>query len=450
MSSPISTAAARIAIVGRPNVGKSTLFNRLVGYRRAITDATPGVTRDSIEEKWELARREVRLIDTGGYTNSDSGFDPLVSAEALARARTADLCLFLVDVGGLTAEDEEMLELLRGLSERLVLVVNKVDNSKRELALWDFHRLGIPDLVGVSAEHGIGIPDLEELVEKKLSKLPPNPEAQPAAAEAGQTDIVHIAVLGKPNTGKSTYVNALLGSDASIVSDIPGTTRDVLERELVYAGRRYRILDTAGIRRKNRVEENLEYYSVTRAIDAIEKADVVFLMIDASDGLSDQDKKIAGLIVERGRGVVLCLNKWDLLEDIPNRFNAERDRLRYMFPVLSFAPIVAMSAAFRTDIFQPLKTAAMVNRELERRIDTGKLNRRLERWVEETPPPAGPKGRYKLLYMTQVSTKPLRFVLFVNRRKGFPDSYLAYLRNRLRRELGFSHVPLFLDLRERS
>jgi GTP-binding protein len=453
-----------LAIVGRPNVGKSTLFNRLVGRRRAITDPTPGVTRDPVAAEAELDGRSVRLVDTGGYTTDTDEMAKAISDRALGEIEHADAVLLVVDATELTALDELFLDELRPYEDRLILVVNKVDAPERRDLVWDFYRLGLERVVGVSAAHGRGTDELLEAIEEVLgerwaaaeadSEAEPeaHPELDSVTAERGAPvtdDLVSLAVLGQPNTGKSTLVNRLTGTDGSLVSPVPGTTRDVIEGEFAWNDTRFRILDTAGIRRKNRVRESIEYYSVTRAIDTIEQADVVVLLIDAEKGLSEQDKKISALVVERGRGLVIGLNKWDLLPDIGNQFEAVRDRILFMFPVISFAPMIPLSAQSGRGVKELLAEVGKVHRQLHHRIDTGKLNRHLERWLERTPPPVRGSRRLKIRYITQVQRLPVTFIAFVSRRKGFPESYVSYIKNQIRADFGLSSIPFRLELRER-
>ena len=445
-----------IAIVGRPNVGKSTLFNRLIGRRRAITDPTPGVTRDPVSAAATIDDRPLRVVDTGGYTTEGDELARAISDRALGEIREADVVLLVVDGTGLTALDELFLDELRPYEDRLVLVVNKIDAPERESLVWDFYRLGLARVVGVSAAHARGTEELLEAIDEVLGAAWIEEDAASAseseAAPTGAAEVprtLSIAVLGQPNTGKSTLVNRLTERESSLVSPIPGTTRDVIEGAFEFDGLRHRILDTAGIRRKNRVSENIEYYSVTRAIDTIEEADVVVLLIDADKGLSDQDKKIAALVVDRGRGLVIGLNKWDLLPQIGNQFEAVRDRILFVFPVISFAPIVPLSAQTGSGVKELLTAVDKVHRQLHHRVDTGNLNRHLERWVEQTPPPVRGRGRLKIRYMTQVQRLPVTFVAFVNRKKGFPESYVSYLKNRIRADFGLSSIPFRLELRER-
>lgn len=438
----VQSRLPRVVIVGRPNVGKSTLFNRLIGRRKAITHPRPGVTRDAVEETWELGGGQVLLVDTGGITSEHGGiFEPLVRERALREVDRADVLLLVLDVTGLVPEDEELLELLRPYKERLILVVNKVDNETREEMAWNFFSLGFDTVCFTSAEHGRGIDELEHEIQRRLV-IPEGIGEAPSAPE------IDVAILGKPNTGKSTLLNTLLGEERALVSDAPGTTRDLLEGRFQYRGRWFRIVDTAGIRRRSRIEDDLEFYSVRRSLKVIEEAHVVFLLIDAQEGLTEQDKKIAAVAQRRGRGVILVLNKWDALTPVPNQFQAMKARIRFFFPHMDYAPIVKISARRGEGIDRLLDTALMLRDELGKRVETGPLNRALERWKEEVPPPSRKGRRYKVRYMTQVSSMPVRFLLFVNRREGFPASYLSYLENRVRKEFGFSHIPIFIDLRE--
>ncbi|NCC89718.1 MAG: ribosome biogenesis GTPase Der [Spirochaetia bacterium] len=431
-----------ISIIGRPNVGKSTLFNRLIGKRRAITDPTPGVTRDPIPERWLLGNHPVTLVDSGGVKVDREGLDGLVADKSIGLLDKSDAIIFMMDCTEVTAEDRELLEFLRPYSEKLVLVVNKIDDPKREDLLWEYYEYGYQRILGISAAHGLGIEELEEALMGMLDLI--------SLDEApDQEDRVKLAILGKPNTGKSTLANLLVGEDISIVSDIAGTTRDVVMGAFSYKGSDFTVLDTAGIRRKSKVEEDVEYYSVNRAIKTIDEADVVLLMIDSIEGLSDQDKKIANLIVRRGKGIILVLNKIDLLTGIGNELEAIKDRMRFLFPILSFAPITSISALKGQDIGKLLDTVWSVWKQLNKRIDTSHLNDAIRAWGEAYQPPRGSSGHFKVYYGTQISANPVKFLLFVNRIKDFPQIYIQYLKNNIRKELGFSQIPIEIDLRER-
>lgn len=438
----IDTELPLISIIGRPNVGKSTLFNRLIGKRRAITDPTAGVTRDPIPERWLLGNHHVTLVDSGGVKVEKEGLDFAVSEKSLSLLEISDIIIFLMDVTEITAEDQMLLEELRPYTDKVVLAVNKVDDTSRDDLVWNYFSYGYQRVVGISAAHGLGIEELEDTILgmldlERTEEIPDEPET------------IKLAIMGKPNTGKSTLTNLLTGRDISIVSDIAGTTRDVMRGTFIYKGTEYTVLDTAGIRRKSKVEEDVEYYSVNRAIKTIDEADVVLLMIDVKEGLAEQDKKIAQLIVRRGKGIVLVLNKIDQLKGIGNELEAIKDRVRFLFPILNFAPLMPISALEGQDIGKLLDMVWQVWRQLNKRIDTSDVNEALKRWTTDQEPPRGAAGHYKVLYGTQVSENPVRFLFFVNRISQFPDTYVSYLKNCIRKDFGFSYIPVEISLRER-
>ena len=431
-----------VAIAGRPNVGKSTLFNRIIRSRKAITDPTPGVTRDPVEGTADLNGKMVRFIDTGGYKLDQEQLDDLVVRRSLEIIEKADLVLLLLELREITAEDQMFIERLRSWSEKVIVAVNKVDGPEKENEVWNFYSLGFEKVFPLSATHGYGYGELIDEIYSRVEEMGGSSWQGPVQAD------INISILGKPNTGKSTLINCLTGENSSIVSDIPGTTRDIVEGSFVYKKNVFSVLDTAGIRRKKKVSESVEYYSVNRAIGTIERSDVILLMIDSLEGLSDQDKKIAGLIVKKGKGVVIVLNKWDLQKGVPNAFEALSDRVRFLFPVLSFAPIVPLSALNREGMDKLLDTVISVNGQLRRRVETSVLNRHLSDWLEEKEPPRFKNGRYKVKYITQVSAAPVKFIAFLNRKKGFPESYTRYLVNMIRMDFGMKNIPLSLELRE--
>jgi GTP-binding protein len=440
----------RVVLVGRPNVGKSTLFNRLLHRRRAITDPTPGVTRDSVAMDTFINGKPLRLMDTGGFKldrRADGGrdvpddiLDDLVVAKTLEALERADLILLILEAGELKAEDEEFIDLLRPYQERLLAVVNKTEGGRRENESWNVLSYGFDQVLMISAEHGDNVGDLENAITDRLdfSKVEP---------EDSDKRPIRIAIVGKPNTGKSTLSNRLTASAASIVSGIPGTTRDVVEGTFSYKNRVFQVLDTAGIRRKSKVTENIEYYSVNRAIKAMDDADIVFLMIDALEGLSDQDKKITALVDKRGLGIIMVLNKWDTMPDVKNTFTAVQDRIHFLFGKMEYAPIMPISARDGTGLDALLNISIRMYSQLNRHTDTGVLNKALERWLLESPPPAGPQTRFKLRYAVQVSDNPVRFIFFASRPKAVGESYISYLRNRIRRDLGYSLIPLGMEIR---
>jgi GTP-binding protein len=432
-----------VVLAGRPNVGKSTLFNRFLHKRRAITDPTPGVTRDPVEEDCFIDGKPLRLIDTGGFKLADcEGIDRLVVEKTIATIKKADLVVLLLEAGEITSEDEELIELLRPYREKLIVAVNKTEGGRREADSWNVLSFGFEKVLMISAEHGDNIGELGQEITSRLdfSKV--------EAAPAGQRDLIRIALLGKPNTGKSTLSNRLTSSDASIVSDMPGTTRDTVEGNFKWKNKNFTILDTAGIRRKSKVTENIEYYSVNRAIKTIDQADIVVLMIDAEEGLTDQDKKIAALAHDKGRGIILALNKWDLLPQQKNTLKTATDKIHFQFGQMEYAPIVPISAKDGTGIDELLNTAVKMYGQLNQSITTGRLNQELEKWMDEHPPPSGPKTRFKIKYAVQKSANPVQFIFFASRQRAVSDSYISYLRNKIRKELGFSLIPVLIEVKD--
>ena len=441
----------RVVIAGRPNVGKSTLFNRLYGRRRAITDPTPGVTRDAIEEQCSIAGIPIALVDTGGVkVEYEDSFDDIVAERSLSSLNEADLILFLVEIGEMTAEDHLLVDKLRDKSDRVILVVNKADTPDKDYQASEFYSMGLGDPIPVSAAHGRNMDMLAEIVREKLESVVERISAEDddyKETDQGPSDLI-LALVGKPNVGKSTLANRLSGEEYSLVSDIAGTTRDTVIGSAEHKGRRLKIVDTAGIRRKAKVAENVEYYSVNRAIKAMFEADVTLLLIDADEGLSDQDKKITAQAVKKGRTVIMALNKWD--ERVPDKAKLKKatDRIRFQFPILDWAPLTPISALKGYGIPELLDVILKADRQQSRRVDTSELNKAVAEWVDLTPPP-NRKGRsFKVRYITQVSVKPVRFVAFVNRKIGFPDSYRRFLVNQIRREFGFNLVPVELELTE--
>jgi GTP-binding protein len=441
-----------VVLAGRPNVGKSTLFNRIVRRKKAITDPTPGVTRDPVSADVFIAGKPVRLIDTGGfkldrddppsYDGDTSGdtLDDMIVGRTVDTLKQADIIVLILEAGELTGEDEAFIDFLRPFQDRLMAVVNKTEGGRRENESWNVLSYGFSEVCMISAEHGDNIADLEAAIVKRL-------DFSAVEIDDNATRPIRIALLGKPNTGKSTLSNRLTASERSIVSPAPGTTRDVVEGTFVYKNRQFRILDTAGIRRKSKVTENIEYYSVNRAIKTIDEADIVFLLIDAQEGLTDQDKKIAALAHDQGRGIILVLNKWDTMPQVKNAFQAVQDRIHFFFGKMEFAPIVPVSAVDGSGVEELLKLAVRVYSQLTLRIDTGPLNQALAKWLEEYPPPIGPQTRFKVKYAVQVSDNPVKFVIFASRSQAVTEPYIAYLRNRIRRDLGFSLIPVDIEIR---
>ena len=434
-----------VVLAGRPNVGKSTLFNRLLHKRRAITDPTPGVTRDPIEEDCLIDEKPLRLIDTGGFKLSDCDkLDKLVVNKTLDTIKRSDLIVLLLEAGEITSEDEELIKLLRPYHDRLIVTVNKTEGGRHQADAWNVLSFGFEKVLMISAEHGDNIGELKQEILKRLdfSKVEEEHDEK--------NSVIRIALLGKPNTGKSTLSNRLSSTNASIVSEIPGTTRDTVTGSFRWKSRDFIILDTAGIRRKSKVTENIEYYSVNRAIKTINDADIVVLMIDAEEGLSDQDKKIAALAHNKGRGIIMALNKWDTMPQLKNTLKTAEDKIRFQFGQMEYAPVLPVSAKDGTGVDKLLSTAVKMYGQLNLQIGTSALNQALERWLHECPPPAGPRTRFKIKYVIQKSANPVQFIFFASRLQAVSDSYISYLRNKIRKDLGFSLIPVLTEVKSSS
>jgi len=436
----------KVVLAGRPNVGKSTLFNRLLHKRRAITDPTPGVTRDPVFADAVINGKKIRLIDTGGFkldreSSPEGELEALVVGRTLEVLKESNLIILIFEAGEITPEDEEFIELLRPFQDRLLPVVNKCEGGRREADAWNLLSYGFPKIIMVSAEHGDNVGELEDAIAERFGDFHYEDTEAPAR-------LIRIALLGKPNTGKSTLSNRLTASASSIVSEIPGTTRDVVEGAFTWKKNDFFVLDTAGIRRSSKVNENIEYYSVNRAIKSIDDADIIFLIIDANEGLTDQDKKIASLAHDKGRGIILALNKWDTMPQIKNAFEATQDRIRFLFGKMEYAPIVNISAMDGTGVDVLLETAVRMYSQLNRQVETAELNQALENWLVRYPPPVGRMTRFKVKYAVQTSVNPVKFIFFVSHKESVTEPYVAYLRNCIRSSLGFSYIPVEIELRQ--
>jgi len=425
-----------IAIVGRPNVGKSTLFNRLVGWRAALVDDTPGVTRDRIYGRLEWTGQVYAVVDTGG-------FEPVTGPDVFAAMRLqtefaireADAVVLLVDGrAGLHPADEQVMDLLRRQSKPVWVAVNKVDAAKQEAGLADFYRLGVDRLFPVSAEHGLGVDELLDAVREEL----------PGAAAVEEADEMapRVAVIGRPNTGKSTLLNRLLGEDRHLVHPAPGTTRDAVDSEVEFQGRSYLFVDTAGIRRKSKVSAKLEKLSVVMALRSIDRCHAALLVVDALEGIAEQEAKIAGLAHERGRATIILLNKWDLVANPEKRRAELDDQFQTKLKHITYAPVLTISARTGLHCGRILPTLDQVLEAFQRRIPTAELNRLLEGILAHNPPPS-PGGRpIKINYLTQVSVRPPTFVFFANRPEKIHFSYQRYLQNSLRQAYDFTGTPV--------
>jgi GTP-binding protein len=432
-----------VAIVGRPNVGKSTLFNRLIGRRLAIVEDTPGVTRDRIYADAEWLNYTFTLIDTGGIEpESEDIIAKQMRRQAELAIETADVILFLTDGReGLTAADEEVAAMLRRSHKPVVLAVNKLDAPKFHEAVYDFYALGLGDPIIISAGQGIGLGDMLDAVCAGFPKNGEETEEHP----------LNIAVVGKPNVGKSSLVNALLGEERCIVSNIPGTTRDAIDTPFTVDGEDFVLVDTAGIRRKRAVEDaTIERYSVIRSLAAVRRADVVLIVCDASQGLSEQDVKIAGYVHEEGKPSVLLVNKWDLVEKDTHTMNKFKKDMQADLAFMDYVPFLFISAKTGQRVHKILELAKESYAQSARRITTGTLNDVVNEAVSMAEPPAMSGKRLKLYYATQVGVQPPTFVIFVNDEKLVHFSYKRYMENFFRKTFGFAGTPMRIFFRNRS
>lgn len=438
MSKPI------VAVVGRPNVGKSTLFNKLIGQRLSIVEDTPGVTRDRIFAECEWLDRHFLLVDTGGIEPaSGDALQIQMHRQAQIAIDSADVIILVVDVReGVTATDKDVAELLQKSGKPVVVCVNKCDALGDPPAeFYEFYNLGIGELCPVSSTHGHGTGDLLDIVFSHI---------EPDTGEDYDEEYIKVAVIGKPNAGKSSLINRLAGDERMIVSDIAGTTRDAVDTVIENKYGKYVFIDTAGIRRKSRILEKIEHYSVLRAYMAVERADVCVIMIDAAEGFTEQDSKIAGYAHEAGKACVVAVNKWDVIEKDDKTMAAFRKKLEADLSFMSYAPVVFISALTGQRIpklYEEINHAA-ANHSV--RITTGKLNDLLAYCTTRVQPPSDKGKRLKIYYMTQASTKPPEFVFFVNRRDLFHFSYQRYLENQIRETFGLTGTPIRFVVRERD
>lgn len=433
-----------IAVVGRPNVGKSTLFNKLVGERIAIVEDTPGVTRDRIIADAEWQNHNFTLIDTGGIEPFSK--DTILSQmrlQAELALDMADLILLLVDGReGMTATDEEVATMIRKQSKPVILAVNKVDNKNMEDSIYEFYNLGLGDPIAISAEQQLGLGDLLDKIVNQVETV--------YQEDDEESEDIKVAVVGKPNAGKSTLINRMLGEDRLIVSNIPGTTRDAIDSTVVYNDLEYTFIDTAGIRRKKKIYENIEKYSIIRAVAAVDRADVILLVIDAEQGVSEQDQKIASIIQNRYKPCVIIVNKWDAVEKDSKTMKKFTEDIRSELAFLDYAPILYISAKTGQRVSKIYDEIDFVYEQAHKRINTGKINEALMEMVALRQPPTKSGRRLKIYYGSQVSVDPPTFVLFVNERDLMHFSYLRYLENQFRKIFDFDGTPIRIFLRNRK
>ena len=438
MSKPV------VAVVGRPNVGKSTLFNALAGERISIVQDTPGVTRDRIYAEVSWLKRTFTLIDTGGIEPESK--DIILSQmreQAQIAIDTADVIIFMTDVRqGLMDADSKVADMLRSSRKPVVLVVNKVDNFEKFMPdVYEFYNLGIGDPIPISSSGKLGIGDM---LDEVLKHFPEQTEGEE------EDDRPRVAIVGKPNVGKSSLVNHLLGEDRVIVSDIAGTTRDAVDTEITWQGREYIFIDTAGLRRKSKIKEELERFSIIRAVTAVERADVVVIVIDATEGVTEQDAKIAGIAHDRGKGIIIAVNKWDAIEKDDKTMYKHTDRIRQVLSFMPYAEILFISAKTGQRTVKLFDRIDVVLENNSMRVANGVLNEIMSEAVAMHQPPSDKGKRLKLFYITQVAVKPPTFVVFVNDKKLMHFSYTRYLENRIRDAFGFQGTALKFIIRERK
>lgn len=448
-----------LAIVGRPNVGKSTFFNRLVGRRKAITEETAGVTRDLVYGLVEWNGRKFDAVDTGGLELDSHKTGGTSKNRTIARAmldhafravKEADVVVAIFDATeGITPVDRDILERLRGLKKPVFYAANKVDSAGREELQYEFYEAGVEKVWPISAEHSRGINDLLDAVIEELPQTDGETRDE-SVREAALPERVKVAVIGRPNVGKSSIVNRILGFERSIVSEMAGTTRDAVDTALTLGGRDFLLIDTAGIRRKAKVHEKLEKFSIVKALDAIARADVAVLIIDAADGVHEQDAKIAGEIEKAGKAAVIVMNKWDLAGEKQLTEATTAASLRETIKFMPWAKLLFTSAATGSGVEAILEEAAKAYEQYKRRVPTPKLNRWLEETVETHPPPTGGRGPVKLHFVTMGGTRPPAVVLFVNRPQDVHFSYARYLENSLRAEFGWEGTPIRLVLKKKK
>ncbi|KRQ86569.1 GTPase Der [Caloramator mitchellensis] len=432
-----------VAIVGRPNVGKSTLFNKLVGKRIAIVEDTPGVTRDRIYAEVEWLNQKFTLIDTGGIEpESEDIILKQMKRQAQIAIETADVIVFMVDgKEGLTGSDIEVAEMLRKVNKPVVLVVNKIDNLKLEDNKYEFYNLGIGEPITISAALSLGLGDMLDEIVRHFEKVEEDEEDEA---------LIKVTIVGKPNVGKSSLLNRLTGEERAIVSDIPGTTRDAIDSLVEINGDKFLFIDTAGIRRKSKIKEEIEKYSVIRSLTAVDRADVCLIMIDATEGVTEQDEKIAGIAHEAGKGVIIVVNKWDVVEKDDKTMNDYTKQVRNALSFMTYAPVIYISAKTGQRIPRLIELIKYVADQNSMRIKTGVLNEVISEAVMMKQPPVEKGKALKIYYATQVSTKPPTFAFFVNDEEIVHFSYERYLENQIRQHFGFEGTPIRIVYRSKK
>lgn len=434
---------AVVCIVGRPNVGKSTLFNKLVGRRIAITEDTPGVTRDRIYAEGEWLNKYFTVIDTGGLEpeNEDTIMSN-IKKQAQIAIDTADVILFVVDgTAGLTQTDREIGDILRKSGKEVIVVANKIDNPKVPTEIYEFYELGLGEPMIISAEQSLGLGDL---LDKVVDQFPEERDTDL------DEDTIRVTFIGRPNAGKSSLINYVLGEERVIVTDIAGTTRDSIDSYFVHGDNKYVFVDTAGLRRKRSIYENVERYSVVRTLAAVDRSDICVLVIDATEGVTEQDTKIAGYAHDNGKGIIVAVNKWDIVDKDNKTYLEFEKSIRETLGFINYAPIVFISALTGKRVNKLLDLINIVNNNYNLRVSTGVLNDIINQAVLMNQPPSDKGKRSKIYYGTQVSVRPPKFIIFVNDMELMHFSYTRYLENQIRNHFGFSGVPIQIEYRERG
>ncbi len=431
-----------VCIIGKPNVGKSTLFNKIVGQKISITEDTPGVTRDRINATATWLDRKFLLVDTGGLDPKDEDiFMKSIKEQADVAIDTSDVIIFLVDgIDGVSSVDRDIAKFLRLSGKKIVLAVNKSDSKAAKDNFYDFYELGLGEPIQIASEHGMGVGDL---LDKVIENFPPK------SAYEEDDDEVRVTFIGKPNVGKSSIINYILKEERSIVTNIPGTTRDTVDAHFTYKDQNYVLVDTAGLRKKKKIDENIERYSVIRTLTAIERSTVCVLMIDAVEGVSEQDSKIVGYAHDNNKAIIIAVNKWDAVEKDNNSMKKFTKDVYERLPFILYAPIVFISAKTGQRVENLLDLIGTVNSNYNHRIKTGALNEIINRAVLMNQPPSDKGKRGKLYYMQQVSTRPPKFLIHVNDKELFHFTYVRYLENQIREAYGFVGTPIIMQLKNR-
>lgn len=446
-----------ISILGRPNVGKSTLFNRLTKTKKAIIDDTPGVTRDVLKQEFLLGENEIPVIlqDTGGLTDEGDILNPLVQKKSVEALKTSDLILFMVEAKNVLPIEEEFINMIRKSGKPAIIIMNKSDSLDKDIYIHDFHQYGLGEPLPISAAHNRNIDELLEMIEAKLQlnieeedEDASNEETETSEAKEQDESLIKIAIVGKPNVGKSSLLNKITQKERSIVSNIPGTTRDIIDESITYKNHEFRFLDTAGIRKKSKVSEDIEYYSVNRSIKAINDADITLLVIDSLEDVCEQDKKITDQIVKNGKGLIVLFNKMDLYDNSEEAIKKRREILEFKFPQISYAPTLAISAVTGKGIGSLLEKILLVKGNLNRKITTSKLNAFIQDVVKRYQP-SSKKGVLRISYGVQSSIAPVEFIFFLNNTSLISDNYRQYISNRLREYFHYEGVPIKIIYKEK-